>query len=1103
MSEPRPRWEIILTRQVEQRLYRLPKPLLRRIDQVLLALTENPRPPDSHPVASYDNLYRLPIDEWRIAYAVEDERLVVLILEIAPRQQPERYRLEEESGDALPPERFQQVRTIDPLITYLHLQNSGQFGMKSGTVEDLIHSRGSSLLKRIQRRKTRFLIVDHVPDSREYLEALISLQSDWEVVGIATSGEETIQKAVALHPDLVLMDTSLPDMDGISVCQQIVKQMPAVQVIVMSPSDDYREQAIEAGAKAFLVKPFSAEELLKSIRSVSNKYLRFTSPIAATQEKIRLLIVDDLAETQENLRKLLYFEPDIEIVGAATNGEEAIQMVADRQPDIVLMDIILPGIDGIIATEIISQQVPSTQVIVMSVHGEADFLRRAMLAGAKEFLIKPFSNDELMTSIRRVYRSATLQKRQAAALYFSPGDPFKVLKERLQATLAAEIDRVIDISHPDKIRQIIQDRFEQILTQENIILSRSERERLWEDIVAEILGSINQSSQTTPKKIRLLMLVDNSETLERMRQFLLGEADMEIVGVATNDEAAIQLAKELLPDVVLADMSSVAGVNFLQNPSTPTTMVSVQDGTNYLGHSTTGGGIEYLNKPFSKDELVNSIRRVCPSTRLGQTSLQVRQAAKKQSQLNQEVEGKETELAETRKRTLAQWFKFYKLGPNIEISLSVADLSQSLSFYDKLGLEKVDGGEKPYPWAVVSDGQFHLGLHQREFSSPTLSYFGLGILSERMVHLSSLGVRLNNIQKLEVIQGMQNSELLHRAKFMTAEFESPEGQRVLLADLASDVETTPTGRKFFSRYQQVGELSLKIEDVNTAVAYWEQLGFKQVAGGSHPYPWATISDSLIRLSLHQTPKLTKPAITYVAPNMPEHLKRLRRRGIKFVAERKDKKGRKVGAVVESPDGQLFFLFTGEIKPPMKPIRQEEVHPTVENRPHAERIHWYKIHTDAGSEEKVRQNLLHRVEALGIQDKVFQVVAPGRINERELLPGGQHLAGFILVEMVADEDAWYVVKNTPGVTGFVGSGNRLTPLTPDEVDKILKHLDAKMPDINGNFKVGQKVRIVEGPFEDFMGTVNEVDLDRARVKVQLSFFGQEKLIEFDFVQVERA
>jgi pilus assembly protein CpaE len=120
--------------------------------------------------------------------------------------------------------------------------------------------------------------------------------------------------------------------------------------------------------------------------------------------RIRVLIVDDIPETRENVRKLLYFEKDIEVVGAAANGTEGIEMARSLRPDIVLMDINMPDIDGISATEAISQSVSEVQIIMMSVQGETDYLRRSMLAGAREFLVKPFSADELIASIRRVHQ---------------------------------------------------------------------------------------------------------------------------------------------------------------------------------------------------------------------------------------------------------------------------------------------------------------------------------------------------------------------------------------------------------------------------------------------------------------------------------------------------------------------------------------------------------------------------------------------------------------------------------------------------------------------------------------------------------------------------
>ena len=141
------------------------------------------------------------------------------------------------------------------------------------------------------------------------------------------------------------------------------------------------------------------------------------------EKRIRVLIVDDIPETRENLRKLLFFESDIEVVGAATSGEEGISMAGELRPDIVLMDINMPGIDGITASEAITQQVPSAQIIMMSVQGEADYLRRSMLAGAREFLIKPFSSDELISSIRSVYELGA-SRRQAMPVA-APAAPSK------------------------------------------------------------------------------------------------------------------------------------------------------------------------------------------------------------------------------------------------------------------------------------------------------------------------------------------------------------------------------------------------------------------------------------------------------------------------------------------------------------------------------------------------------------------------------------------------------------------------------------------------------------------------------------------------------
>lgn len=137
-------------------------------------------------------------------------------------------------------------------------------------------------------------------------------------------------------------------------------------------------------------------------------------------EQIRVLIVDDIAETRENLRKLLSFDAGIQVVGAAASGQEGIALAMEFQPHIVLMDINMPGMDGITATEVILQELPATQVVMLSVQGETDYLRRAMLAGARDFLTKPATGDELMSTIRRVYE---MGKTRAAMMPVQPATP--------------------------------------------------------------------------------------------------------------------------------------------------------------------------------------------------------------------------------------------------------------------------------------------------------------------------------------------------------------------------------------------------------------------------------------------------------------------------------------------------------------------------------------------------------------------------------------------------------------------------------------------------------------------------------------------------------
>lgn len=170
--------------------------------------------------------------------------------------------------------------------------------------------------------------------------------------------------------------------------------------------------------------------------------------------------------------------------------------------------------------------------------------------------------------------------------------------------------------------------------------------------------------------------------------------------------------------------------------------------------------------------------------------------------------------------------------------------------------------------------------------------------------------------------------------------------------------------------------------------------------------------------------------------------------------------------------------------------------------------WYVIHCYSGYENKVRHNLEQRIETMGMKDKIFDVVIPTQ-EEIEVKDGKRRTVerhvfpGYVLVNMILTEESWYVVRNTPGVTGFVGMGNSPTALRPEEVSQILKRMEAEAPHIKVTFKIGERVRIVDGPFNDFRGTVSEIDMERSKVRVMVNFFGRETPVELDFLQVEKA
>jgi len=169
--------------------------------------------------------------------------------------------------------------------------------------------------------------------------------------------------------------------------------------------------------------------------------------------------------------------------------------------------------------------------------------------------------------------------------------------------------------------------------------------------------------------------------------------------------------------------------------------------------------------------------------------------------------------------------------------------------------------------------------------------------------------------------------------------------------------------------------------------------------------------------------------------------------------------------------------------------------------------WYVIHTYSGYEERVKKNLEQRIKLMDGGDEISQVVIPTEVEIE--VKGGQRrnvdkkiLPGYILVQMKMTDQSWNIVRNTPGATGFVGSGNKPVPLQEEEVNQILKQMAAEVPKVKVGFRKGQSVRVTDGPFIDFVGVVDDINPAKGRVKVLLSLFGRETPVELDFLQVEK-
>ncbi len=169
--------------------------------------------------------------------------------------------------------------------------------------------------------------------------------------------------------------------------------------------------------------------------------------------------------------------------------------------------------------------------------------------------------------------------------------------------------------------------------------------------------------------------------------------------------------------------------------------------------------------------------------------------------------------------------------------------------------------------------------------------------------------------------------------------------------------------------------------------------------------------------------------------------------------------------------------------------------------------WYVIHTYSGYEDQVADTLKERMESLGMQDKIFDVVVP---KEKEIeIRGGKRkvvekriFPGYVLVDMIVTDDSWYVVRNTPNVTGFIGFGTHPTPVSENEIRTVKKKMGVEEPKYKIDFKIGESVKITDGPFTGTEGAIDEIDQDKGKVKVLVSMFGRETPVSLDFLQVKR-
>lgn len=169
--------------------------------------------------------------------------------------------------------------------------------------------------------------------------------------------------------------------------------------------------------------------------------------------------------------------------------------------------------------------------------------------------------------------------------------------------------------------------------------------------------------------------------------------------------------------------------------------------------------------------------------------------------------------------------------------------------------------------------------------------------------------------------------------------------------------------------------------------------------------------------------------------------------------------------------------------------------------------WYVIHTYAGYEEQVAENLKQRIESLAMEDKIFEVLVP-KEKQIEIKNGNRKtiekriFPGYVMVEMIVTDDSWYVVRNTPNVTGFIGLGVRPTPMSQEEIERIKKRMGVEEPKYKIEFRKGDLVRITDGPLKGFEAKVTDIDESKGKVKILVSMFGRETPVSLDFLQVKK-